>query len=369
MHIGIDARITYYTRGGISTYTLRLIEALARLDTVTDYCILRSRKERKALQSEARLRSVSCWTPSHHRLERWALGAEIAWLGLDLLHSPDFIPPAFGYRRSIITVHDLNFLHFPQFLTTESLHYYNGQIEWATHRADHILADSYATKADLISMVGVPGDKIAVVHLAADPAYHPVSLEKAGRVVAQYGLEPGYILFVGTLEPRKNVTGLLQAYRLLVDAKAADAKLALVGGKGWLYDEIFERVETLRLTERVRFLHNVADIDLPSLYSAASVVVTPSFYEGFGLPPLEAMACGTPTVVANRASLPEVAGEAGLLVNPDDAGDIAQAITRVLTDKPLRARMREDGLVQAARFSWERTAHETLKVYRSVLAK
>jgi glycosyltransferase involved in cell wall biosynthesis len=288
-------------------------------------------------------------------------------LGLDLLHSPDFIPPAFGYRRSIITVHDLNFFHYPQFLTAESLRYYNGQIEWATRRADHIVADSHATKTDLVSMVGVPSDKVTVIHLAADPAYQPMPPEEIRRVTAQHDLEPGYILFVGTLEPRKNVPGLLRAFRLLIDAKTTDTPLVLVGGKGWLYDEIFERTKTLHLTERVRFLHNVANTDLPALYSAASVLVTPSFYEGFGLPPLEAMACGTPVVVSDRASLPEVVGKAGLLIDPDDDEDIAQAITRVLTDEPLRARMREDGLAQAACFSWEGTARETLAVYRQTL--
>jgi glycosyltransferase involved in cell wall biosynthesis len=367
MRIGVDARITYYTRGGISTYTLRLIEALARLDTATDYCILRSRKEPNPLQSSPNLNSVACWTPSHNRLERWALGVEITRLGLDLLHSPDFIPPAFGYRRSIITVHDLNFLHYPQFLTKQSLRYYNGQIEWATQRTDHIRADSHATKADLVSMLSVPSEKATVVHLAADPAYSPMPLEESSRAVAKYDLEPGYLLFVGTLEPRKNLPGLLQAYRLLIDAKATDEPLVLVGGKGWLYDEVFERVEHLQLTRRVRFLHTVPNADLRALYSAASLLVTPSFYEGFGLPALEAMACGTPAVVSDRASLPEVVGEAGLLVNPDDAEDIAQALARVLADDLLRARMREDGLAQAARFSWERTARETLNVYRRML--
>jgi glycosyltransferase involved in cell wall biosynthesis len=171
------------------------------------------------------------------------------------------------------------------------------------------------------------------------------------------------------LEPRKNLPGLLQAYRLLLDARATAAPLVLVGGKGWLYDEVFERVEALRLNGHVRFLHGVPDVDLPGLYNAASVLATPSFYEGFGLPALEAMACGTPVVVADRASLPEVVGEAGLLVDPDDVDDIAQALIRVLTDGVLRARMRALGLAQAARFTWERTAQATLAVYREVVSR
>jgi glycosyltransferase involved in cell wall biosynthesis len=296
------------------------------------------------------------------------LGVELAPLGLDLLHTTDFIPPAFGYRRSVITVHDLNFLYYPQFLTAESRRYYNEQIAWAVRRADHILADSDATKSDLASLLDVPLEKVTVVHLGINPAFRPLPETEARQVATKYGLEPEYLLFVGTLEPRKNLPGLLQAYRLLLDAEGTTAPLVMVGGKGWLYDEVFERVEELRLTKRVRFLHSVPDTDMPGLYNAASVLTTPSFYEGFGFPALEAMACGTPAVVSDRASLPEVVGEAGLLVNPDDPEDIAQALARVLTEGPLREQLREKGLAQAARFTWEKAARETLTVYQSVLS-
>jgi len=368
MHIGIDVRIVHYARGGISNYVLHLLGALALLDTDTDYYVLHSRKDHNPLLPGPNFCPVACWTPSHHRLERRAMGIEVARLGLDLLHSPDFIPPASGYRRSVITVHDLNFLYYPQFLTAESHRYYNQQIEWAVRRADHILADSHATKSDLISMLKVPPEKVTVVHLAADSTFRPSPETEVRRVAARYGLEPGYLFFVGTLEPRKNLPGLLQAYRLLLNEEVTAAPLVLVGGKGWLYDEVFERVEALRLTERVRFLHDVPDADLVGLYNGASVLAMPSFYEGFGLPALEAMACGTPVVVAERASLPEVVGEAGLLVNPDDPADIARALARVLTEEPLRARVRELGLAQAARFTWEETARKTLAIYRRVLA-
>ncbi len=367
MRIGIDARITHYTRGGISNYVLRLLGSLAALDADTDFCVLHSRKERTPPTPGPNFCPVACWTPSHHRLERWALGVEAARLRLDLLHSPDFIPPTFGYRRSVITVHDLNFVRYPQFLTAQSLRYYNRQIEWAVRRADHILADSYATRSDLISLLGAPPEKITTVHLAADPAFRPLPEAETEQVAAQYGLEPGYLLCVGTLEPRKNIPGLLEAYRSLLDAKVTRAPLVLVGGKGWLYDEIFERVKELQLTRQVRFLHRVPDAELVGLYNGASLLATVSFYEGFGLPPLEAMACGAPVVVADRASLPEVVGEAGLLVDPDDPDDIARALTRVLTEESLRARMRELGLAQAARFTWEKTARETWAVYRMVL--
>jgi glycosyltransferase involved in cell wall biosynthesis len=367
MRIGIDIRIVHYTHGGISNYALCLLDALAALDADADYCVLHSRKDRRPPRPGPNFRPVACWTPCHHRWERWALGVEIARLELDLLHTTDFIPPSLGYRRSVITVHDLNFVYYPQFLTDESRRYYNGQIEWAVRRADHILADSHATKSDLVSMLNVPPEKVTVVHLAGNPVYQPLPAAEATQVAAKYDLRPGYLLFVGTLEPRKNLPGLLQAYRLLLDTDATTMPLVLVGGKGWLYDEVFERVEALHLKEQVRFLHGVGDADLPGLYNAASVLTTPSFYEGFGFPALEAMACGTPVVVSDRASLPEVVGEAGLLVNPDDPQDIAQALLRTLTDEALRAQMQERGLVQAASFTWEKAAHETLAVYRQVL--
>jgi glycosyltransferase involved in cell wall biosynthesis len=292
---------------------------------------------------------------------------EIIRLELGLLHSPDFIPPAFGYRRSVITVHDLNFLHYPQFLTVESHRYYNQQIEWAVKRADHILADSYSTKADLISLLGVDSEKITVVHLAAGPTFHPLPDAVIRRIAARYELAPGFLLHVGTLEPRKNLLGLFQAYRLLLDMGMTDAPLVLVGGRGWMHDEIFERAEALDLLRSVRFLHSVPDQDLPGLYNAAGVLAMPSFYEGFGLPALEAMSCGTPVVVSDRASLPEVVGEAGLLIDPEDSEELAHSLARVLAEQPLREGMRERGLAQAARFTWERTAQETLTVYRKVL--
>jgi glycosyltransferase involved in cell wall biosynthesis len=367
MRIGIDVRITHYTRGGISNYTLRLVKALAALDADTDYCILHSRKDHTPPLPAINFRPVACWTPSHHRVERWALGVEATPLKLDLLHSPDFIPPAFGYRRSVITIHDLNFLYYPRFLTAESRRYYNEQIEWAVKRADHILADSHATKTDLISMLSVEPEKVTVVHLAADSTHHPLAEKEAEKVAAEYNLKPGYLLFVGTLEPRKNLPGLLQSYRLLRDARTTDEPLVLVGGKGWLYDEIFECVETLHLTPHVRFLHDVPDADLPGLYSAAGVLTMPSFYEGFGLPALEAMSFGTPVVVSDRASLPEIVGEAGLLVNPDDPESIAEALGRVLIDEGLQMQMRKQGLALAARFTWDKAARETLAVYQMVL--
>ena len=369
MRIGIDARIAYYAQGGIRNYVLRLLKALAAVDADTDYRVLHSRKDHSPPTPGPNFQPVACWTPSHHKLERWALGVETVRLRLNLLHSPDFVPPAFGYQRSVITIHDLNFLYYPQFLTSESHRYYNRQIGWSVRRADHILADSHATQADLISLLAVPTERVTVVHLAAAPSFRPLPDAEVRRILARYDLEPGYLLFVGTLEPRKNLTGLLQAYRLVLSERTSTTPpLVLVGSKGWLYEEVFTRVEALHLVGQVRFLHGVPDVDLPAVYNGACLSATPSFYEGFGLPALEAMACGTPVVVSDRGSLPEVVGGAGVLVNPDAPDAIAQGLATVLTDPGLRARLREAGLARADCFTWEKAARETLAVYHEVLA-
>lgn len=367
MRIGIDARIVHYSRGGIRNYVIHLLDALAAVDSRTEYYVLHSRKDRHPPVPGPNFRPVSCWTPSHHRWERWMLAAEISRLRLDILHSTDFIPPLFGYRRSIITIHDLNFLHYAQFLTAESRRYYNDQIEWAVRRADHILTDSQATCADVVSLLDIHKARVSVVHLAAHSGFRPMSGQESADIVAQYGLTSGYILFVGTLEPRKNLPGLLQAYRIVRDRGSSSAPLVVVGGKGWLYSEIFERLRQLDLTDCVKFIHGIPDSDMPAVYNAASLLITPSFYEGFGLPALEAMTCGTPVIGANRASLPEVIGEAGILIDPEDPTDIANGMERVLTDADLRQHLREAGIKRSSMFSWEKTALATLNAYWNVM--
>lgn len=369
MRIGIDVRIVAYRRGGISNYIRHLLPALAALDPGTDYRILRHRRDRTQEEAGPNFRRATVWTPCHHRLERWALGAEIAPLRLDLLHSPDFIPPAFGARRFVITVHDLNFIYYPQFLTAESRRYYNDQIAWATARADHILAVSEATRADLIHRLGVPPEKVTVTYEGVAPAFRPLPSAQVREVLSRYGLAPGYLLFVGTLEPRKNLPGLLTAYRILLDRGEAQAPLVIVGGKGWLYEEIYARVASLRLENNLCFLYDVPDADLPAFYNGAALLVMPSFYEGFGLPVLEAQACGTPVVISDRGALPEVAGPAGVIVDPDDPEGIAAGMARVLGDTALQAALRAAGLAHAARFTWEQTARQVLEVYRHVAAQ
>ncbi len=371
MNIALDARLAYYRRySGIGQYIVHVAEQIPGLDPDRQYAILHSRKDRTPPHHPAaRLQAV--WTPSHHRLEQLALPLELARLRLDLLHSPDFIPPFTGGFRRVITVHDLNFLYYPQFLTTESRRYYNDQIERAVSVADHILADSHATRLDLIKLLNVPDEKITVVWLAPNIGiYRALEPEEIAAARERLKLPAQFILFAGTLEPRKNVAGLLHAYRLLLDragANEVNPDLILAGSRGWLFDKTRALLAELRLTDRVRWIDSPPEADLAALYNLATLFVLPSYYEGFGLTVLEAMACGAPTIISDRGSLPEIAGGAALEIDPDDPSKLADAIERVLNDSALQRELRHKGPERVKEFSWERCARETLAVYHRVL--
>lgn len=367
MHIGVDARLTYYTTAGIGQYTINLLRALARLDHEDDFIVFQSRKSRAPLLEQGNVRCLGLWTPSHHRFEPYLLGLELLQYSLDLLHSPDFIPPFGGRFKSIITIHDLAFLIYPHFLTRESARYY-GRIDQAVRRTDHIIAVSESTRRDVVNLLGVPDDKITVIYEAADPLYRPLDRAEAQRFVRdRFGVPEQFILFVSTIEPRKNVQGLLRAYRQFLDDYKLDVGLVLAGERGWLFDEVFRLVGELGLRQACHFLGRVSNEELLYLYNAARCLAHPAFYEGFGLTPLEAMACGTPVVVSNVSSLPEVVGDAALLVNPEDEEELIVALWRLVTDDELWAERREKGLQRARAFSWEKTACRTLEVYRRVM--
>ncbi|MFZ2487543.1 MAG: glycosyltransferase family 1 protein [Anaerolineae bacterium] len=375
MRIAIDTRIAYYTGAGIGQYTVHLAQALARLAPANQYILLQSRKDHRVLVEGANVQTHSLWTPSHHRLEQGLLAAEFAarptlrGLRAEVLHSPDFIPPLRVHRfKSVITVHDLAFLRWPHFLTEDSARYY-GQIDAAIERADHIIAVSESTKNDLVKLLGAPRNKITVVYEAADPLYRPLAREEAlASIRHKFPLPDEFILFVSTIEPRKNIETLLKAYRRLRDTYKVTTGLVLAGSTGWLADQIFDTVEQLDLRQHVTFLGRVENGDLVYLYNLASCLAHPAYYEGFGLTPLEAMACGLPVVVSNVSSLPEVVGDAGLLIDPNNDEELAVALHRLLDDQDLRATLRAKGLARARTFSWERAAAETLAVYRRAVA-
>jgi glycosyltransferase involved in cell wall biosynthesis len=366
MRIGIDARLVHYSRAGIGQYITGLVRGLSECDEDNEFVLLQSRKDDSVLAEGHNFVRKSLWTPSHHRLEQLVLPFEISPLRLDILHSPDFIPPFRRDYKSVITVHDLAFLLYPHFLTEESARYY-GQIDQAVRHADHIVADSVSTKRDIVNFLGVPEAKISVIYAAANAIYRPVEDQRLlMEARARYQLDKPYALFVSTIEPRKNLPTLLRAFRKLLDHYKLDVTLAVAGQRGWFCGEVFAVADELELNDAVAFLGHVPLEDLVLLYNGARMHVHPSFYEGFGLPPLEAMTCGTPTIVANVSSLPEVVGDAGLLVSPEHTDGWTVAMWRLLTDDSLHEEMSQKGLKRAKLFSWERAARETLALYRRI---
>ena len=367
MRIGIDARLLHYTKGGISQYILRLLDGLAQLCPPDDIAVLRSRKSAPTAFAGCPFRQVPIFTPPHNRFEQTALRLEMSRLHLDLLHSPDFIPPFRRRFKSVITVHDLAFLLYPHLLTRESAHYY-GQIDQAVRSADHIIAVSESTKRDVTRLLGAPEDRVSVIHEAINPCFQVMAdrvAVEAARV--KHGLPERYIVFVGTIEPRKNLPTLFKAMRILADQYSPGVALAVIGEWGWLYDDVLQTYEKLRLQDVVRFLGHVDASELVALYNGAAALAYPSYYEGFGLPPLEAMACGAPVVASNTSSMPEVIGDAGLLVSPDDAEAIAVALWRLLSDAQLRQTLVERGFQRVRGFSVQGMAQKTLDLYHSVL--
>ncbi len=297
------------------------------------------------------------------RLWRVGLPLPVDWLAgaSDVFYSPDYILPPLRRGRAIVTVHDLSFLTVPETADAGLRSYLTQAVPRSVARADHVLADSEHTKHDLVRLLRTPADKISVLYSGVAPQFRRVEDgAQLTEVRARYGLAQPYILGLGTIEPRKNLVRLIEAFARL--APEGEHVLALVGGQGWLYGPIFDRVRALGLEQRVRFLGFVPDTDLPALYSAAEAFAFPSLYEGFGLPPLEALACGAPTVVSNVSSLPEVVGDAALQVEPTDVDALASALSCLLRDEPLRARLRAAGPVQASRFTWAAAAAQLREI-------
>jgi glycosyltransferase involved in cell wall biosynthesis len=367
MRIAIDARLSYYEQAGITQYTLNLIRALAEIDQENAYSILQRRPDQRTIIEQENFRRVSLLAPTHHPLEQYVLGLELLLHGKqDVIHCTDFIPPFYYRGPAVVTVHDLAFLLYPHFLTRKAARYY-GLIDRAVRHAEHVIAVSEATKRDIVRLTGTPENKITVIYEAADSLYKPVDDQQAlDRVHAQYHLPQQFILFVGTIEPRKNLPTLIRAYHGLVEKYKSPADLAIVGRRGWLYDDVYNLVDQLGLRDRVHFLGRVPTLDLLYLYNASRMLVLPSYYEGFGLPPLEAMACGVPVIVSDTSVMPEVVGDAALRVPHEDVEGFTVAMWRLLTDHDLRADMIAKGTKRVKCFSWERAARETLQVYQKV---
>jgi len=366
MLIGIDAsRAAYPQRTGTENYSLFLIRSLLELDRENPYRLYFSIPPAPDLfpvATNVQIRAMPfprLWT--HIRLS-W----EMATRPPDVLFVPAHVLPLVHPRRSVVTVHDLGYLHYPQAHTPWARWY----LQWSTSHnartAAHIIADSQATKRDLIQHCQVASAKISVVYPGYDPSF--AAPHEGGRLAAvqeRYPIPGTYIIYVGTLHPRKNLAGLLDAFAAVVK-QGHDLHLVIAGKKGWLYEPLFAQVHQLALEERVHFTGYVPQKDLPALISGARVFVLPSLYEGFGFPVLEAMACGTPVVCSNVSSLPEVAGDAAILVDPHDTTQLAQALCRLLDDDGLCRELVQRGLEQVTRFSWGKCAGETLEILETV---
>jgi glycosyltransferase involved in cell wall biosynthesis len=284
----------------------------------------------------------------------------------DLVHSLAFVSPLILTKPSVVTIYDLSFLHYPQVLTPARRLYLRMFTALSCQRARRIIAISHSTARDLTDTLGIPASKIDVATPGYDrTAYQPLPVEQVKTFRQQKGLPERFWLFLGTLEPRKNLPTLLKAYAALSPTERLP--LILGGGKGWQYDEIFTTIERYHLTNVVHLPGYLPADELPLWYNSAEVFIYPSVFEGFGLPVLEAMACGTPVMVSNAASLPEVVGESGLRLPADDIEAWTHALRRVFHDAGWRAEGRQQGLIEAMRYNWNTTAHITIQTYRQAL--
>jgi glycosyltransferase involved in cell wall biosynthesis len=285
--------------------------------------------------------------------------------GAELYHATEHLLLPLRGIPTVLTVHDMIFKLFPEHLKRLNHWYLNATMPLYCRRADAIIAVSLSSKRDLVAQYGLDREKVTVVYEAASHEFVPASPSALDEVKRRYGLPDRFLIHVGTIEPRKNLVRLVEALEQLRDA-GLTIPLLVAGVKGWLYDRFFRRLAQLQVRDAVLFPGYVPAADLPLLYGAATAAVMPSVYEGFGLPVLEAMACGTPVISSNASSLPEVGGDAARYFDPYDVDAMADAIRAVWIDPDLRVTLRQEGLAQAARFSWERAAEETMAVYAGI---
>jgi glycosyltransferase involved in cell wall biosynthesis len=373
--IAIDYTAAMEQVGGIGRYTRELIAAVAEQDQKTDYRLfIAGHRQRRTLPRPPGAnftwkpaRQSTKWFARMWHRARLPLRIEY-WTGpVNLLHATDFtLPPTSRHTRTILTVHDLSFERAPETAAPKLRAYLSKVVPRSVAKANLILADSESTRQDLINLYNVPFQKIQVLYSGVDDRFYPVQDKETLKAVRErYNIgDKPFILSVGTIQPRKNYGRLLEAFHRM-DRK--DIKLVIAGAKGWLDDPLYEQVKKLKLEDRVQFIGFVTDEHLPALYSAACVFAFPSLYEGFGLPPLEAMACGIPVVVSNTSSLPEVVGDAAELIDPTDVDELAAALLKVIDFDTLRHRLINQGQLRAQGFSWRTAAQQLLQYYDRAL--
>ena len=300
---------------------------------------------------------------------RWRvpLWADLCSPGSAVFYSPNFVLPPLLHAKGVVTVHDLSFLRYPETHDPGLVAFLTAAVPRAVRAAALVLADSEHTRQDTIALLGVPAEKTAVLLSAADPIFRPVDDPAVLRAMRRRrGLDRPYVLSVGTIQPRKNLPRLIAAVRLLRERTGEDIMLVHAGRRGWLYAEVQQAVQDHTMADSFRLIEDADDGELRLLYAGAVALAYPSLYEGFGLPCVEAMACRCPVVASAVSSVPEVVGDAGLLVEPTDVEAIANALSRCLTDSELRATLIERGTAQAARFTWERSATKLHRLLHAV---
>jgi len=370
IRIAIDAHSVGTKLGGNESYAVNLIEALAQIDSVNNYTIY-------VTTNEARDRFSNRWsnfkvrsTLPHTPLIRipLTLSAELRKHPVDVLHV-QFTAPPFCPCPVVVSIHDLSFEHLPQTFKRRSRTQLRLTVRHTARRAARILSLSEYTRSDIMATYGIESDRIEAIPIAAPDHFCTViDKRELQRVRHNYGIDRDYILSVGSIQPRKNLARLVKAYAQLRGDCSADKlpKLVLVGKCAWLYDETLRTLDELGVRDSVILTGYVPESDLPALYSSALCFVYPSYFEGFGLPPLEAMKCGAPVIVGNRTSLPEVVGDAGLTVDPFDVDAIAGAIRKLMNDSTLRSTLSQKGQERASAFTWRDTARQTLRIYQEV---
>ena len=379
MRIGIDYTAAARQGGGIGRYTRELVTAVlaaqsAGAQPAHDFVMMAgvaglgeawtveaARLKAIAAPGRVRVRELPLTDDWMARIwHRLRLPLPATWITgkIDLFYAPDFLlPPLPRSARTLVTVHDLSYMRYPETFPPQLREYLTTAVPRSVARADHILTDSEWTRNDVIELLGITPEHVTSLHLGVSGAFTTTSATSERKsLAAKYGIAPGpYVLTVGTVQPRKNYERLIEAVDHVRETE--NVTLVIAGRAGWLSDPVVEAVAS---RPHVQLLGFVDDGDLPALYRQAQVLAYPSLYEGFGLPPLEAMACGTPVVASSASSVPEAVGDAGLLHDPRDTDALADALLRALTDDELRADLRQRGLARAAEFTWTRTAHEWL---------
>ncbi|HVF57998.1 MAG TPA: glycosyltransferase family 1 protein [Pyrinomonadaceae bacterium] len=370
MHIAIDAHSIGTGLAGNETYAANLIEALAELDNANRYTVYVTRREAVERYAGRWPHVTVRRTLPHTPLVRIPVtfGAELRRRPVDLLHVQYTAPP-FAPCPVVATIHDLSFEHLPETFKRRSRMQLRLTVRRTARSAAHIIAPSEYTRRDIISTYGIRPERVSVITLAASQHFKPAARAEVERVRNLYGIEGEYLLAVGSIQPRKNLARLVGAYADLRRArpKGKLPQLVLVGKQAWLYGETLRAIEAQGVGDSTILTGYVSEADLPALYTGALCFVYPSYFEGFGLPPLEAMACGTPVITGDRTSLPEVVGDAGLTFDPFDRGALAAVLARMLDNKELRAALSVKGIRRAQTFNWRETARMTLRAYQSAI--